>query len=1155
MKFRSYYQPLFALLFFISRAGAAFAGPADGFVPNRGQWAAPALYKTNLQNGSLFFAAGAFRYTFWSAEDRSRCHDLRHDKRPVAGEKIRCHAYEMRFVGAAASPQLAPGKALPHYHNYFLGNDPQKWAGGVPVYSTLRYKNVYPGIDVQLRRGGEDAKGEFVAVDRRFHPPHPREGEGVKWDFIVAPGADPSAIRLEYNGVTPRITSEGELELKTSVNTLREGAPYTYQIINGQQVEVRCRYIKTTAGYIAFELPDGYRKDLPLIIDPTLIFATHSGSTASTFGFSAAYDPAGALYAGGECFDVGWPSTTGAFQTTFGGLVDAGINKYNPTGSALLYSTYYGGNEDEVPVSMVVNAAGELAITGHTRSPNLPVTPGCFDASLTGTSAGGFFLADIYVARFNAAGTALIGATYVGGDGEDGIGSYEIIYDAAGDLVVTSVTASVNFPTTPGAFQTSIGSTPGPFGGGGDGCLFKLNPGCSSLLVGTYLGGNGDDEGHGLCQLSSGAYAITGKTVSSNFPTTAGAFATTPIGGGPSFDGFVSIINSTGTALLHSTYVGTASSDLGFKVQADPNDSVYVMGSAENGFPATPGVYSNPDGNIFIAKFTPTLSAIARSTVIGDAGGPIASGGLNPDGFLLDVCGNVYFSGFNAGFIDTLPLTPTAHQTIPGGFWLCVLSGNMTNLHYATYIGVPGDHIDGGHSRFDPQGIVYHSVCHCGSGFPTTPGSFSPLPATGGACDIASFRFDFESLGVTAAFTALPNDTGCAPYPVTFQNNSSGGPGTTYFWTFGDGDTSTAENPGHTYPTTGTYTVTLVANNVGTCNGTDTATLDITVVEGAVPDLFVQDTVVCVDGPVNLTAYVSNLTSSMSFSWSPASAIIGSSNIQTVTVDPTLATSFTVAVTNSVCGSPVTGTINVESATGALFWTGDTVLCPGDTVMLQATGFGAYAWSPPGDLSDDSVATVFAWPNSTTTYTLVGYDVKGCRDTAFITLHVEPAPALDAGPDATIKRGTSVEMRASGAPNYTWTPPTGLSSSTIAAPLASPLGTITYTVTTITPNGCEVEDTVRVIVTNASIPTAFTPNGDGKNDMFRVVIPGEGVVLQDFSVYNRWGQRVFFTNDVRKGWDGTYQNLPAELGTYFFMVQYSIGLQTYTEKGDVTLVR
>jgi hypothetical protein len=222
------------------------------------------------------------------------------------------------------------------------------------------------------------------------------------------------------------------------------------------------------------------------------------------------------------------------------------------------------------------------------------------------------------------------------------------------------------------------------------------------LIFSTYLGGSNDDACFAVVKNSLGNWVLTGGTESNNFPTTGAGYQIVYQGG--TADGFVSILDPGASTMISSTYLGTSDYDHGFKIQVDPNDTVYVCGQTQGaGFPVSAGVYSNPGGGIFIAKLTPSLNNIALSTRIGQ------TSGLVPTAFLKDNCGNVYFTGFQAQ--AGLPLTANAYQSTPGGFWLSVLSGDFSNLVYATYMGASGDHVDGGTSRFDPQGIVYHSVC------------------------------------------------------------------------------------------------------------------------------------------------------------------------------------------------------------------------------------------------------------------------------------------------------------------------------------------------------------------------------------------------------------------------------------------------------------
>lgn len=757
------------------------------FITNGHQWPAQVHYKADVPGGAVFLTGTGFTYSYYSLADLDRIHELKHahEGTDVTHEPVRFHAYRVTMDGCNSNARTVPRDKHPEYYNYFLGNDRTKWATGMAAYAGVRYEDIYRDIDLNVYS----------------------QGTSLKYDFIVAPGADASYICLSFSGVTPTLTRDGDLSVKTTVNELLEKAPYAYQLVNGQKQQVSCRYTLSN-GRVGFEFPQGYDRSKELVIDPVLVFATYSGSTTTTYGWSATYDASGNLYAGGECFGTGWPVTTGAFQTTYGTAIDDGINKYSSNGSTLIYSTYYGGSGADYPNNMVVNASGELVVAGATTSNNLATTPGCFDNVYNGGT-------DFYIAHFNANGTALIGATYLGGSGNEGNASTgsgydanrgEVFTDASGDIFVAAGTNSANFPTSPGAFQTTLN-------GSLDGFVCKFNSTCSSMLFGTYLGGSANDAALSILLNSAGNIVVGGGTTSTNFPGVTGGWQTTNQGG---TDGFIAILNSTGTAVLSATYVGSTGNDNVSKIQIDPSDNIYAMGVNSTGtFPVSGGTYSVPGGNVYLAEFNSTLSAYLRSTTIGSTTAQTV-----PTAFLRDVCGNLYFVGYGA--TAGMPLTTNAFQSNVGGFWMCVLAQNMTALSYASYFGAAGDHTDGGSSRMDPAGIVYHSICTSSPTQPTTPTSWSPNKLTTGF-DIASWKFHFQLIGVYAGFTTgSTTDTFCAPAEVHFNNTTSGGQ--TYLWNFGDGSpTSTAVNPVHTYTIPGLYRVSMYAYNTGACSGVDSA--------------------------------------------------------------------------------------------------------------------------------------------------------------------------------------------------------------------------------------------------------------------------------------------------------------------------------------------
>lgn len=1276
------------------------------FVENRAQWPEVVRYRADIPGGALFLTNTGFTYSLYNKDDLHRIHEMGHDH-PGANldnEKVWGHAYRVHFKDCRPDVQISTSAKREHYCNYFLGSDPQQWAGGVPVWGKVSYKGLYTGVDLQIYGVGASAK----------------------YDFIVAPGTDPTVIALRFEGVSPALTAKGDLKIVTTVGTVTEKAPVAYQTISGRRREVPCRY-SLHDGNITFEFPEGYDKSRELVIDPVLVFSTYSGSTAETYGYSAAYDAAGSLYAGGLCFGVGWPVTVGAFQTIWGGgWRDASVNKYNPAGTALIYSTYYGGAGGEGPSNMVVNALGELIVIGNTTSANLPTTTGCYDNTLGGTS-------DFFVAHFNAAGTALLGATYVGGSGDDGspnstlspnYGDWargEVNIDASGNILVAGVTSSSNFPATPGAYQTSSG-------GSQDGCVFQLNPTCTTLGWATYLGGNSSDACFALERTSTGALVITGATTSPNFPTTTGTLHTTPQGG---TDAFVAILSGTGGTLTASTYLGTSGYDHGYKVQVTPGDSIYVMGQTAGSFPVSPGIYTNAGGNIFIGVLTPTLSAMPRSTVIGGVGQT-----LIPSAFLYDVCGNVYVCGYSFN-LTGMPLTPNAHQSVDGGFWLCVLGSQMTVLDYATYMGGGGDHIDGGSSRFDPQGIVYHSVCTSDPSAWNMPGKYSPTKSTP-AFDVAAFKFNFEAVGVVANISlGTANDTGCKPYTVPFinlststanciwdfgdgsplytgftppphtyvntgtytvrlytsipastmgcqnmdtaqavitvidtavlaaggviqdtvcqsdtvqfVNNSVGGsvyewdfgdgtpvsaavapthvyatPGTytarlvassallcasrdtayvpvtvktygviaaigfavndsgcaphtvpftnqttgaaSFAWNFGDGGTSTAASPTHTYTTTGTFVVRMIAHNPdpSVCVPLDTAYDTVHVFVLDAPQLILADTTVCNAGIIRLTANVTNAAPTMTYLWAPSPSITGPLDSSSIQVNAFAPDSFILTVTNqfgALCSRIAKDTLRLsvwEKPTVA----GDTLICPADTATLRAIGGTAKPrWIPGMYLSSDTARLTLAAPPAPMEYQLVS-TFRHCRDTSRrILVDVAPAGVISLPDSVRLYPGESYQMNPDGNCLYFhWWPPLGLTTDSIANPIAQPPVNTRYFVTASTEWGCRVRDSIDVYVDYESlldIPNAFSPGIGAASPNNKLIIVRRGLVtLRSFRVFNRWGQQVFQTTDINDGWDGTFNGTPQPMGVYVYMVEaITSSGRVWRRQGNVSLVR
>jgi gliding motility-associated-like protein len=759
------------------------------YVANKGQWPDQVLYRSAVQGAMAFLEKDGITWVKYEEAIYERMHDAHmlplEEQRSMAWKG---HAWRMEFVGAGQQVEVHAHDRSSTYHNYFLGDDPAKWAGRVPIHGEVHYASVWPGIDIRFRG---------------------QEGH-MKYDVELAPGSDPGLVAFRYVGADGlSLNKDGSLLLRTSVGPITELAPVAFYG-DGAREEVACRFT-LVKGELRFAFPNGYDATRPVVIDPVLIASTLSGATGSSnYGHCATYDDDGNIYSGARNFGPTYPVTLGAFQTAQGGGTDISISKYNPDGSQLLYATYLGGSSGENPHSMIVTPNRQLCMLGSTTSANFPTTPGAFNSTLAGT--------DITVTRFSEDGTTLIGSTLVGGSGVDGTnnmgGNYgetfrgEIYLDNAGNMLVASFTNSADFPITPGAYQPNLG-------GGQDGVVFAVNPSCTNLLWSTYLGGPQGDGAFGLRTGANGDVYVVGSTLSPTFPTTPGAYQTTFQGGNR--DGFVVRLSPNGGQLLASTFFGTAAEDRAYFIDTDLNGDVWIYGQTAGNIPISPpGTYGTAGGTggVFIAKLLADLSDAPVTTKIGQA--------LNatvPVAFLVDVCDNIYISGFNSQ--TGLPLTADALYTV-GSFYLAAFDEDMSDILFGTRYG--GSHVDGGTSRFDKNGFVYQGVCSGTGSLQTTPWAHSPTQFI--SWDVGVFKIDFQVAGVNAAGASTLN-SGCAPIVIDFQNNSTGD---TWLWDFGDGSPPVEGfEPSHLYTTAGQYTVTLIAFDSLSCNLADTTYLPITI--------------------------------------------------------------------------------------------------------------------------------------------------------------------------------------------------------------------------------------------------------------------------------------------------------------------------------------
>jgi len=505
----------------------------------------------------------------------------------------------VRLVGADATTSATGLEELPGRSNYLKGNDPALWRIGLPTFARVRYASVYPGVDVV-----------YYGNQRR-----------LEYDFVVAPGADPRAIALAFGGADGVQLQDGELVLRMAGGEVRQLPPHAYQEVAGVRQPVAAEYELANDGTVRFRL-GAYDVARPLIIDPTLAYGTFLGGTGEEFIDGMAVDPAGNVYASGETFSAAFPTTAGAFQRTPpNGDNDAFVTKINPAGTALVYSTYLGGNGLDHAHGIAVDRFGNAYVLGSTLSTNFPVQ-NAFQNTIANPDNR-----DVFLTKLNLAGSGLVYSTYLGGNGGD-VGE-AVAVDGQGRAHVTGLTLSSNFPVTPDVVQ-------GVKRGGRDVFVTKFNANGNGLLFSTFFGGSTSDVGEGIAVDAAGNVTVVGTTFSSNFPKTR-AFDATYGGSG---DAFVFRLNPTGSGRIYSTFVGGALADEGLAVGLDGAGNAILTGFTESDdFPTQGGFQTSRGGGLdaFVAKLRqPTLTStvqLAYGSYLGGLGDDIGFGiGVEPSG-------------------------------------------------------------------------------------------------------------------------------------------------------------------------------------------------------------------------------------------------------------------------------------------------------------------------------------------------------------------------------------------------------------------------------------------------------------------------------------------------------------------------------------------
>lgn len=1008
------------------------------FVQNKGQWSENVTAAADIPGGRLWLEKTGWTYQLF---DESFFRVLHPKGEEDLIDTIKGHNFQVHLKNAQFSKSFGRDSAA-FIRNFYYENGS---ATDVHSYKTWNQNNVYPSIDL------------------RFY----RTSTSLKYDFVLNPGATVKNIKMEYRGVSSLKIESEELVIGLSLGKIKESKPFAYQIIDGRIHEVQCKF-EVNGSEVSFSLGK-YDPKVQLVIDPEIAFSSFIGSTASNFGFTACNDSEENLIASGTVFSPGFPTTIGAYSTSFNSAsqnyMDVYISKFSADGTQLVYSTYIGGSAQETPHSLITDSQDNIILMGVTGSSNYPVTTGVFQQNFVGgpqLPMNGFFIAshndgcDFFISKFTSGGQ-LLRSTFVGGSSNDGLNfSNQLFYnygdcfrgevnvDENDNIFVASVTLG-NFPLPAPGPQNTYG------GGAADGILFKMNPDLSTMLAGTYVGGFDGDACFGIEFDSDGNILLAGGTLSANFP-----FCTNGVDTNFDFetDGFVIRMNPNDLSVIHGTFVGTMDFDQVYFVQTDTEGNVYALGLTEGDMPISPGLYGQSNSGLFIRKFSPDLSSILWTTTIGTGSGLVD---ISPTAFLVSDCDQIFFSGWggavnnycgtvydcaNPGQSTTigLPISSNAFQSTTDGsdFYLCVLGENASELIYGSFLGgtLSSEHVDGGTSRFDKNGTVYQAACagcQGNSDFPTTPGVWSSTNNSS-SCNLAVFRFN---LGTIDAQVQIDGPTTvCEDTPINFQNLSVGG--NDFVWTFGDGNESESFNATHSYTEPGTYLVELLVTETTECLIGDTAMVTINVEPGVDPAISPVPSFCPGD------VFQLNGTGSNNMFWLPNPLL--SSNLEQ---DPfaTAVDGETFFLVDSNQCEIDTVSITIETFPLNFTISPSQIICSGETATLTATGGVVYVWSPDENLSTSLGSTVIASPIITTTYEMIGTSTNGCQDTLTTTVQVD---LIDIGGQIydTIPLcfGASVMLNATSVSQYTWTPETGLSDSSIQNPMASPETTTTYSV-------------------------------------------------------------------------------------------------------------
>jgi hypothetical protein len=744
------------------------------FEPNQGQTDPRVKFLSRNSQYNLFLTSNEAVFTLHgstpqSGPNRGLAARLRAPQSTPRAEQA---VLRMQLVGAHPHA-INPSEQASGYTNYFIGRDPKSWVRNIPQYSRVNYKGVYSGVDMTFY-GNEHA---------------------VEFDLIVKPGADPNQFALRFAGARDTHTAaNGDLVLTTSVGNVSLKKPVAYQVTDGGKTLVDARFVARQNNDFGIQLGT-YDRSRELVIDPAALYSTYFGGKGDDDGHAIAVDGTGAVYLTGQTSSADFPVTSGAAQSTLLGTTDAFVTKINPAGTAVVYSTYLGGSnqqgtDSKGPTSsgnaLVIDGAGNAYVAGGTNTSDFPLCPAAnhCPTPAQGTYAGG--TGDAFAVKINSTG-GLAYSTFIGGSDDDV--AEGIAIDPSGNIFVGGQTASSNLPV--------LQALQGIYKGMNDGFIAMIDGTTGAFKYVDYLGGTGADLVTGIGLDGSNNIYVSGITISTDFPVKGTSPYQTKCGTdgqcnpnskGAQDDSFITAIKSDRSQYIYSTYFGGSGADDAQTMLVDAAGDVYFTGLTSSTDlktvnPCFVSIGTNAANNVFVAELAPTGSTTPYVTYLGGSTADIAFG------IALDSTNRIYVTGQTTSTDFPTVAAPQPKNGGQSDAFVSLLDPSRSGkqqLVFSTYLGGAGTEVT------QSAGIAIDSTNNIyvtGDTESGSTGSFpvvNPLPnmsTLNGTSDAYLTKIlptGSTAAGYTLAVSAISPSTisvgssGTATVTITPQNSFSG---------------------------------------------------------------------------------------------------------------------------------------------------------------------------------------------------------------------------------------------------------------------------------------------------------------------------------------------------------------------------------------------